>query len=87
MPDDASEPTAADFRHVLDTAGVEHEMIQAQPQAQQDIDQLCINTIRRGVGAPQGIAAEIRLYPGGHRGGSQRAASPREVNDADRDRV
>jgi transketolase len=35
-------PATAAFRHPLGTAGVENEMIQAQ----QDIDQLCINTIR-----------------------------------------
>ena len=38
----------------------------------------------RGVGAAQGIAAQIRLYPRVHRYGSQRAGSPREVNDAER---
>ena len=32
----------------------------------------------RGVGAAEGIAAEIRLYPRVHRGGSQSAGSPRE---------
>jgi transketolase len=35
-------PAIAAFRPALDTAGVEHEMIQTQ----QDLDQLCINTIR-----------------------------------------
>src|SRR6266487_900508 len=42
MPDGGPKPAIADFRQPLDTAGVENEMIQAQ----QDIDQLCINTIR-----------------------------------------
>jgi hypothetical protein len=37
-----------------------------------------------GVGAAQGIAAQIRLYPRVHRGGSQSADSLREVNDAER---
>src|SRR5215475_5055310 len=41
-PHDELEPVVAACRHPFGTAGVEHEMIQEQ----QDIDQLCINTIR-----------------------------------------
>ena len=42
---DESEPSLT-FRHPSDTAKVKHYIIQARIQAQQDLDQLCIDTIR-----------------------------------------